>query len=168
MLVAVGIIAILGITGPVAKERAQRNDKLIEVNATKVTKAIADYNKNNGKLPDSLNDINLEGDAKKLVTDKLVTYKKETTTSTATPTPKATTSKSSSSSSSNLSDDYYNSYSSLLSASQAKYQLCATFVNKSEGFTKDDSQSSDNYSSYINATQHPSGEVCYKMYASSY
>ena len=159
MLITIGIMTILGIVGPMAKERAVRNDKLIESGLSSVSTAINKYASNKNQLPNNLSDLTLSGDAQKLVNDKLVEYKKESNT----------TSKDSSNNSLSSKYSSYSSYSVLT----LRYQLCVTYKEKSSspayiediGNTYD---TSDGYSSYLSTYGHKAGNVCYKLKTSYY
>lgn len=147
MLVTVGVIALLGIVGPVAKERKLRNDKLVVASISTIQRGINDYARAKNELPDSLEEVNLKGDAQKIVDQNLVTYKQI---------GKSTDKKSSS----------YQSYSTVY-----KYELCVTYTNKSSGYDNSYNGSSyidDDYSTSIYAYSHPAGEVCYKLKTTDY
>ena len=77
MVIIVGVICAFGIFGPVAETRLTRNDKLIENNLSTISHSINNYATDNNKLPDNLSSLKLTGDAKKLVTENLVSYKKD-------------------------------------------------------------------------------------------
>lgn len=137
------ILIILSITGPIVNISQTKNDKLIEDNISTLSSRISSYASSNDRLPDSLNDINnLSENAKKLVTDKLVTYKKEGIYQ--------------SSSRYNYSD-----------STVYKYQLCVNYKkadSKSSAYSSSYLSSNDgDYDSYLSTYGHPAGEVCYKL-----
>ncbi len=150
MLGTIGFIAILGIVGPVAKERSMRQDKLVSSNLYSVNSAIQDYTKNNKRQPDSLNDITVSGDAKKIIDKDLVTYKPE-----------------------GIDYSYSGSTSTRSNATKYKYQLCVTYDHESRNYGKSsryglNDAGNDKYNSYLSSSSHPSGEVCYKQLTTVY
>ncbi len=142
MIIAVALICVYGVIGPIADAQLTRNDKLIETNLPTVSEAVSTYASDKNQLPTTLDNLTLTGDAKKLVTDKLVTYKKDSgfnyqlcvtykkasTDQYATPTPVSSS----------------NSSSSLSSASP----MVST---------------SGDYSYYVTTIPHPAGDKCYKL-----
>lgn len=158
MIVVVGIICTFGIIGPVADTRLTRNDRLIVSNISTVSESIDDYANDNKKLPDSLDVLTLTGDAKKLVTDKLVSYKQDAT-------PIFQSIKDCSDSSSSL----YDCYSENQQNNAFYYQLCATYKKASSSQYSSDTTSSSlseingGYSTYPSTYSHPAGEKCYKL-----
>lgn len=165
MLLAVGVIALFGIIGPVANERATRTDRLIETELPLLTESINSYARSEDRLPDSLDGLDLRGDTRKLVDQKLVEYKPESVASTV---PRTT---------STYLDKRSNITATLdsLSAEQPvfRYQLCVVYQEESEqrgyGYGYGGSpEDKDGYSSYISAYSHPEGRVCYKLKTSEY
>jgi hypothetical protein len=160
MAVTVGIVAIAGIAGPAAKERATRNDRLIESNLGNISDAVEGYASKNNSIPSSLKQLDLNGDAKKLVDDNLVQY--------------LPNSKQASSTLNNYDSSSYNKV-TLQTQSTTKiyyYQLCVDY--KKEKKDKYSSYSSSNYddasgySSYIDTYRHPEGRTCYKLKTNDY
>lgn len=157
MVVAVGIIAILGITGPVAYERSTRDDRLVSNELSSLTSSISDYARQNDKLPADLYELNLEDETKQVVDKKLISYK---------PLGKNTPT--------NRQNDYSASSPSSLSRLPEVhlYELCATYAKPSKGYngTKDYDVygEEDGYQTYISAYSHPAGRVCYKLKTSDY
>jgi hypothetical protein len=155
MVISVGIIAILGIVGPVAQERTTRDDRLISAELSGVSTAINDYVGSNGKLPSDLGALSLSGDTKQVIDRKLVTYKPETTnySTQSTQITKPSTS-------------------IALRANPAyRYQLCVTYKKASPGYGKysrGNNFSDDGYSTYLSSYDHPGGEYCYKLKTSDY
>jgi hypothetical protein len=154
MLVTVGIIIVLAIVGPAAKERSLRNDKLIENNLSSLTSNIDDYTRAKNKLPQNLDDLDLKGDAKALVDKNLVEYKTEELKQTTIELGKPTY----------ASDRtiYY-------------YELCVTYKQESSNYSSYDrgySSSSyddqDGYTDYPSAYSHPAGQQCYKVKTRGY
>lgn len=157
MLASVGLIALLGIIGPVAQEVARRDDKLIESSLSDVSRTINSYAVKNKKLPTDLGALSLTGDEKKLVEKGLIEYKPEGPVTFGTNRSSTST------------------YSSRLNTSsrvEYRYQLCATYKKESKGYGKYSSSydrfNSDEYSSYVSAYSHPAGEVCYKLSTDGY
>ncbi len=148
MVVIVGIICAFGIFGPVADARLRRNDTLIENNLSIVSESVNAYVTKNSQLPNSLGDLKLSGDSKKLVTDNLVTYTKDAS-------PKLQ---------SNNLEDYSSTYSS---AENYYYQLCVTYKMASQyqsEYSQMSSGPTDNgYDTYLSTSPHPAGEKCYKL-----
>ncbi len=148
MLITVGLIALLGVVGPVAKERKSRNDKLIVASISTVQSDINKYARANNNLPESLDDLNLDGDAKKLVEQNLIAYKPQ--------------------------GELYEQYSSSYRQNSAtyKYELCANYKYKSGNYTSsydnNSSMTSEGYSTSVYPYSHPAGEVCYKLKTTSY
>lgn len=158
MTVLVGIIAILGIVGPMAHERATRNDRLITTGLYNLKSSIDGYAKEKNKLPDTLKDLDLKGDSKTLVDKDLVKY---TANLKQPKKPYTTTSK------------YSTSSSSYASSTTYYYQLCVTFTksssNKYGSSYSSNRADSDGYVSYIDTySNHTSGENCYKIKTEDY
>jgi competence protein ComGC len=149
MTLVVGVIAILGIVGPVANERSTRNDRLITSNLSSVKASIDSYANSKNKLPSSLNDLNLSGDAKKLVDTNQIKYtansKPVSTTSTSTGTTRKTLT---------TNTTYY-------------YELCVNYTKASDknrySTYASSREDSDGYSTYIESYYHDAGEECYKI-----
>lgn len=157
MLASVGLIALLGIIGPVSQEVARRDDKLIESSLGGVSRTINNYAVKNKKLPTDLNALSLTGDEKKLVEKGLVEYKPEGPVTLG---------------SSRSSTSTYSSRLSNSSRVEYRYQLCVTYKKESRGYGKYSSSydrlNREEYSSYISAYSHPAGEVCYKVSTTDY
>jgi hypothetical protein len=163
MIISVVTVCAFGIFGPIAEAQLTRNDKLIENNLSTVSEGINTYASDNSRLPTSLNDVKLTGDAKKLVTDKLVTYKKDSSPSLP-------------------SSSYYSS------SKVFYYQLCVNYKKESTDrytnpeYASDSSISSSSssaayssnpsygsgYSSYVTTVPHPAGPKCYKLISYNY
>ncbi len=138
MLILTGILLVLGTAGPLVKSITLRDDRRIEKNLSYVESAVSGYVTDNKKLPDSLNDVDYsQPDAKSLVTDGLVEYKKEQSVSASSKT----------SSSSNR--------------TEFRYQLCVTYKQKSNQTRYNPNGNS--YSTYVSTSGHSAGEVCYKL-----
>ena len=143
MILIIGAICAFGIFGPTIEARLTRNDKLIESNLATVGEAVNSYAIKNSHLPDSLSSITLLNDAKKLVTDNLVTYKKDSTPTLAT---------------NEYGETFY-------------YQLCVTYKKeKVDQYANTSAYSNgvDDYSDYVSAYYHPSGYYCYKLKSTNY
>ncbi len=159
MIVAVVVITVVCVVGPISYEYATKNDKLIVNNINSIESSINSYTLKNNKLPGSLNDLTLKGDAKLLVEKNLVKY-----------TP-GTQNKLNYSTKSKYNDTSYS----------FNYTLCVNYAkpdkNSARGGSYDDggdavvnstdssaeTDSIDKYSSYITTYGHPAGEVCYKL-----
>lgn len=147
MIVIVGVICAFGIFGPIADARLTRNDKLIENNLGTVVDGVSTYATDNKKLPSSLSDLKLTGDTKKLVTDNLVTYKKDSAPV----------------------SQLYHYYKT--GSGGFYYQLCVTYKKASKNQysgTPIDYGSGSDYSTYVSTSNHPAGEKCYKLVTSNY
>lgn len=136
MVVIVGAIITMGVIGPVADARLTRNDKLIASNLYGVKTGIDDYVAVNKELPNDLESVKLTGDEKKLVTNKLVTFKKDSPLT---------------------SKDYD-------SADYFYFQLCVNYqrADKSD-YSSSYYDSVEEYSTYPSTYSHPAGETCYKL-----
>ena len=121
--------------------------KLIESNLPTVGESINAYVAKNNRLPNDLSALTLTGDAKKLVSDNLVTFKKDSG-----PQAKQTF---------RVEDTAAGSF---------YYQLCVTYKKAAESkYTPSSYDSSNNgYSSYITTYSHATGDVCYKVEAMNY
>jgi hypothetical protein len=157
MVLAVGIVAVLGIIGPAAKERSTRNDRLINDNLETVATSVSDYARKSNTLPSSLNDIVLTGDAKKLVDNNLVEYKPNTLPSTVNYNSSANT----------VYPVTFNNASRIY-----YYQLCVNYAKEhkdkySSNFDNAGLDSSG-YTTYISVGSYPAGQTCYKVKTSDY
>lgn len=167
MLLTVGIIALLGLVGPVAKDRATRDDRLIAAEVPNLTSSISDYARTNKKLPADLKTLDLQDDAKQLVDRGLVEYKPEANT----PPPSST--RSNGTTARGLSTSTYNFNSSADSSQTFRYQLCVDYKekqgsNSSYGSSSDSDADDDGYRTYLYVYDHPAGNVCYKMKTTNY
>ena len=144
LIMALMSIALIGLSfaGPVINATVTKNDKLIENNISNISSSIDSYVSSNNKLPDTLSDINLGDEAKKLVTDNLVTYKKESSV-----------------------EPEYGKY--LANDKSYKYQLCVTYTkadtNNNRNTYSEYKTGASEYTSYPSTYGHPAGEVCYKI-----
>lgn len=158
MVVIVGVIAALGVFGPVAKERKTRTDRLIRDNLSSLNSQINAYTDENKKLPENLSVLDLNGDAKKLVDEKLVKYTPNTKQPEDDPV---------------FSDNFDNrstlqAFNNNMSKNHF-YGICANFVADS---TKDQGQyeikspeltDKDGYTDYPSFYTYKKGETCYKI-----
>lgn len=145
-VIIIGFI-IAAFVGPIATSAQTRDDRDITANLYNVSSAIDGYTTTNNKLPESLNDVTLEGATSAIVQKGLVTYIKEDTSS---------VSKSVQSSSyDGVNYTYY------------RYQLCVNYKEKDASqniYTPYGTQASPNsYSSSPDTNGHPAGKVCYKL-----
>lgn len=159
MLVTISIIAVLGIVGPVAKERSLRDDRLIVNELPNVNNAIKAYHSKNSKLPASLDDLDVDGDSKRLIDNNLATYKPGSAIK------------------STYNDNYpSSSYSSSSSiggsvAADYSYELCVNYKEKSSdlyGSSSSKDTDAEGYTTYLSTYDHPAGKVCYKLRTSDY
>jgi len=153
MMVTVGIIVLLGIVGPVARERSLRDDRLLEQNLSSLPTAIEDYARDNDKLPNNLNELsNLRDGVKKIIEKDLVEYRPNTKTESV-----LQPGSSSLTYGGTTRRTYY-------------YELCATFKEESSsyGSYRDYAGSQDEYTSYISSYSHPAGRQCYKLSTRGY
>jgi len=139
MIITIGIISIFSVVGPVNGAIVTRDDRLIDGSLSNIQATIDNYVINQNQLPKTLKDIDLTGDAKKIVDNNLVQY----TPNTKAPVIVSDTSK------------YY-------------YQLCVTYKKKSlnndiYAASYASSNDSDGYSSYVSTYYHPAGKYCYKL-----
>lgn len=157
MTIVVGIIAVLGLVGPVAHERATRNDRLITSNIHSLKTSIDSYAKSKNRLPDTLNELDLTGNAKLLVDKNLVKY-------TAHKQPSSSVSKSTgvgTRRTTSTNTIYY-------------YELCITYAkelkNKYSSSGSNNKADSDGYVTYLDTYYgaHPAGEKCYKVKTEDY
>lgn len=157
MLVTIGIITVLGVIGPMAKERATKDDRLIESELSTISESINRYARKNGNLPDSLDNLELRNnDAKKLVSSRLVAYKPE-----------------------GVYNRYYdsdkNSSASFRRSQQSsdpeiyKYQLCVNYKKeKRSSYSYEPLENEEYTSASMSTYEHPAGEVCYKRITDRY
>lgn len=152
MTAVVGIICVLGLVGPVAHERATRNDRLVESGLGTTVTAINSYATTNKRLPDKLDSLSLSGDSQQIVSKGLVKY-----------TPNVLPPK-------NTYDAYYKTSSA--SSTIYYYELCATYTKESKNkynSSNSDPVDADGYSSYIYSyNDHPAGQKCYKLKTTGY
>lgn len=153
MVLVVGIITVFGIIGPVNNARITKNDRLIEGSLGSLSDSVNTYADKNHQLPNNLGVLDLMGDAKKLVTDNLVTYQPNTIQPSI------------------VADNY--SPSDLVipkTNSTYYYQMCVDF-KKANGQSDGSSANSvdqDGYVSYLYVYAHGAGKTCYKVKTTSY
>lgn len=148
MVAVTTIVIVLAVTGPVAFNRATKNDRLISNNLPQIGSAINQHVRDTDELPENLDEINVSGDAEKLLEENLVEYKPSTRAATTTaPTYRY--------------DQGIKVY---------YYQLCVNYKEASRiSSARDYNPPSDRgYSSYVSAYSHPAGEVCYKVKTDDY
>lgn len=155
MVAVIGLISVLGIVGPVAKERSTRNDRLITDNVSSVTEAINGYSRKENKLPTTLSDLDVTNNAKALVDSGLLSY-----------TPNIQPPK----------IDPIDQISPVDGISKFPgddtplyYEICATFKEKSRNsYSSSNYDSNQEYSSYLYIDNHPAGKTCYKLSTRGY
>ncbi len=142
MVVIVGGFIIAGFVGPVAQARLAQDDRDIEDNLNLVADRISAKVERTGELPNTLSDVELTTKQKELVDKGLLTYIKEA------PETKAKMFA--------AEEDF---------SSTQRYQLCTTFKRQSSYYSDKYDASREEYSTYISASSHPAGKVCYKVEA---
>jgi hypothetical protein len=152
MLATVGIIVVLAIVGPVARERSLRDDKLIENNLSSLNTNIDDYARAKNKLPENLGELELKGDTKALVDKNLVEYSKTDLKQSSLP----------------LGQTSYGTSSTIY-----YYQLCVTYKDKSSddyynSYGSSSYEDDDGYADYLSNYNHPAGHQCYKLKTRGY
>jgi hypothetical protein len=150
MLASVSVIIVLGITGPIAKERSLRNDKLIVNELGTVSAGVNDYYKAKNKLPSNLQQLDIDGDAKRLVDLNLVTY---TAGKAVKPTSTDTY-------------DYGTGTTSIYG-----YTLCVSYKEKTHNYSSSNKNydvDDEGYTTYLSLYDHPAGKTCYKLKTSNY
>lgn len=150
MIISVGLIAVLGIIGPVANAHKTRDDKLIEISLYDLKRGIEDYAHSNDQLPSTLGSVHFTGDAKKVVDRNLIDYSPNTKPPTAT-----------------------SANTSAAATQQEKtlyYQLCVTYKQASGSRSAYDSTAlePDGYSTYVSEYNHDAGRTCYKLKTTTY
>lgn len=133
MAVVIGAFIVLAFVGPVAKSVTTRDDRVIAANIGDVSNAVNDYVSTKQKLPGSLSDVSLSGDAKTIVDKGFVRFKAEGMKK----------------------NEYGDEY---------RYQLCVTY-KAAQGSSQSYARGTPDYSSYLYVSEHPAGEVCYKLSA---
>ncbi len=182
VIVAAGFI-IAGIAGPAVEAVRTKDDRLIEQALPSLSSDIRDYVSEHDKLPATLSDVTYDessysADAvQKLIDSKLVTYKANTLptnntsydpsdirTQVCVDSPTAGVCSPDSGSDSSSTQRFY-------------YQLCTTYKTDKKDrynyterntFTKGDSVGTTanyRYDSVTDISSHPSGNVCYNLYA---
>lgn len=144
MVVLTALLLIFAVVGPLAKNYATRNDRLIEQNLTSVETSINSYVTKNKKLPNSLNDVAIISQGGKTLVEKgLVEYKKEADVMKMSGTDMTT---------------------------EHRYQLCVEYAQPSQYGYESSSyyQSDDEYSTYVSTSRHDAGKQCYKLQATTY
>ena len=142
-LVMVGVTAVLlifAIVGPLAKSVATRGDRLIEQNLSSVEASISDYVRENNKLPNSLEDVTMSGEAKQLIKQDLVEYKKEASVTIPAGGSVAT---------------------------EHRYQLCVTYTAAKGDYIRP-YRYEDEYTTYATTSNHGAGRTCYKLQSTTY
>lgn len=156
MLITIGIIAVLGIVGPVAKERSLRDDKLIVAELPELHNAIQTYTRDNKKLPDNLRSLDLSNDTKQLVDRDLVTFKPHDSTT----------------ESDDESDRAHITSPGKPTRTESKarvvyrYELCVTYKEKAgdyDAYSHSYDYDEDGYSNYLSTYEHKAGNICYKL-----
>lgn len=160
MIVAVLIITVMCVVGPISYEYATKNDKLIVANINAVGESINNYTRVNNKLPASLSELSLKGDAKILVSKNLVKYTPGTQISPTTTKSSATIIK--------LDKNIPISFNYKLCVDYAKADKTSTYddtYNYSGAETDSDSSTGtvNTYEYSVRPYGHPAGEVCYNL-----
>lgn len=162
MAVIVGVFIVLGFVGPVAQASLTRDDRDIERSIDNVSQGVERYVTKNKKLPNSLSDTALRGEAKSLVDRGLVTYKKgdkvePVSSTTKRPLP------------ANAENDSEIKTLPARVRSEYRYELCTTYKkaddNRASAYVYD---LDDEYRVSPNTYGHPAGDVCYKLKVTTY
>lgn len=169
MLATVGVIVVLGVIGPVAKDRATRDDRLITSEISAVSNSISDYARMNKKLPADLKALDLRGDAQQLVDRGLVEYKPEASSTSTSKSVPATTTRGVSS----TTYTYNSTTAATATTGKFRYQLCVNYKKEQRnpsnyGGSSSSDTDTDGYRSYLYVYDHPAGDVCYKLKTSDY
>ena len=133
MLGSVLLLLVAGVLGPLAQSISLRTDRQLESNLDNVHSAVSQYVNDNNRLPSTLKEVNYDSsEARAIVDDGLVTYKKDSP-----------------------------------SLDHVRYQLCVEFKKASSYYSEYNDQSwasgDDGYDTYLEASYHPAGNVCYKL-----
>lgn len=128
------LLLALAIIGPVVTTISTRGDRLIENNLPYVENAIQDYVRENDKLPTSLDQVSIfEEEAETLVKSGEVKYIAE-----------------------GITED------TVIGGTYLRYQLCVTYDHAYKDYA-DTTGRTERYTTYLRATPHDAGEVCYKL-----
>lgn len=153
MSAVVGLFIVLAIIGPIAWNRATRNDRLIERNASNFSTAINKYYAKQRVLPNDLNAIDLNEESKQIIAKQLVTYKANTKNVTTESLSKKTSSQT-------VGRQLYNL--------SGYYQLCFTFKDKDpSGSNRYFDDLGERESSYVSVYGHGAGQQCYNLVATT-
>lgn len=140
MVVLVGGFIVAGFVGPVMQARLMQDDRDLETNIELVANEINAEARETGQLPESLDEVNLNSKQKELVGKGLLSYmpegvpeRSDADTTTSEDQPKP------------------------------RYQLCATFKRQSSYYSSEYDRGTREYSSYVSASTHAAGKVCYKL-----
>lgn len=133
MLGIAGVFVVLSFVGPIAQSAATKDDRRIEAQLSTVKYGVDNYIRSKSEMPSKLTDLTLEDDAKAIVDDNLVTFK---------PVSKVAVD--------GTSTEY-------------RYELCVTYKKESQYYTSNPSYDTEEYDSYLSASNHPAGNVCYKL-----
>jgi len=154
MLVLVGGLLVLACIGPLAQSIGTKDDRDIVANLSDVNQAVGNYIQDNKKLPASLSDIQMSTSAKALVDKGLVTYKPGEKVANIT---------------SNDTDDANGIKAPLTIRSVVgydyRYQLCVTYKAATDSGLA--SMTDNSYSDYLYISNHPAGQVCYRLKTST-
>jgi len=149
MVIVASVISIFSFIGPVTNAQLTRNDRLIDSNLNYIQNGIDVYVHSQDVLPDNLSVIEVSGDAKKIIDNKLVKY---------TPNSKPALVKQGTFNPGTSTTTYY-------------YELCVNYkaANNDNGsiYLNNQTDSRDGYSNYVMTSNHPSGDYCYKISAST-
>lgn len=121
------------------KSNLGQNDLLIDENIFKISYGISNYTENNGKLPESLNDIDLTDVDERVVSENMIDYKPNTEPA---------------------SEDRY--YYQLCAKYKISTENSPFVTKKAQGADK------NGYSLFSSIVQHPAGNFCYKIFHQSY
>lgn len=144
MIILVVGFMIVAFVGPVHRSSLTKNDRNISDNLQSVADAVNEYAMNNNKLPSSLSNVSLGDAAAVIVNSNLVTYKQEAPTSIS------------------KASDYANG--DTAGNTYFHYELCVSYKFEDESANSyDGTVSGSRYDTFVNTSNHPAGNVCYKV-----
>lgn len=160
MAVIVGLFIVLGFAGPVAQAGSLRDDRDIEQSLSGVSRSVDRYVSSNGKLPQTLDQVELRAKEQQIVDRGLVRYKAIGEA----PNPVTIDLKSQESVSDSLSEIQRRN------RTEFRYELCVTYKKEDDSrssYYDDDYSGGETYKSSVSTYGHPAGDVCYKLKATS-
>lgn len=153
MLVMIGF-AIASFIGPVSQVRLVREDEKIEKSIDHIYSQIKDVAEKDGEVPRSLDELQLNDEAKKHVRANIITYSPEEVVVPQTFTFGQGQSAQQQEQWQKLSQN---------KPKLLRYQLCATYQRQSAYYSANYTAATEDYSSYLTTSPHAAGKVCYKI-----